>query len=122
MSLSDFFSPIDPEAFSPKQGFLTSQLGLKATFFTDRFPELEDKAYDIAIFGVLDDRGALDNNGCALGAEYFRAQFYALNEGAFESKIIDLGNILAGKKISDTYFAVKTAIAELVKLNILPVI
>lgn len=122
MSLSDFFSPIDPEKFSPKQGFLTSQLGLKVKFFTDRFPELEKKSYDIALFGVNDDRGALNNNGCALGADHFRMQFYSLNEGAFTSNIIDLGNIKAGKEISDTYFAVKTAVAELVKLNILPII
>ena len=122
MSLSDFFSPINPDKFSPKQGFLTSQLGLKAQFFTDRFPELEENSFDIAIFGVNDDRGAVNNNGCALAADYFRAQFYALNEGAFTSKIIDLGNIIAGREISDTYFAVKTAVQELVKLNILPVI
>lgn len=122
MSLSDFFSPIDPENFSPKQGFLTSQLGLRVSFFTDYFPDLEEKAYDIAIFGVKDDRGALNNNGCALGADHFRKQFYLLNEGAFSSKIIDLGNIQAGKEVSDTYFAVKTAVAELVKLNILPII
>ena len=122
MSLSDFFSPIVPENFSPDQGFLTSQLGLKVSFFTDRFPELEEKSYDIAIFGVNDDRGALNNDGCALAADYFRAQFYLLNEGAFTSKIIDLGNIKAGKQVSDTYFAVKTAVAELIKLNILPII
>lgn len=122
MSLSDFFSPINPDKFSPKQGFLTSQLGLKAQFFTDRFPELEENSFDIAIFGVNDDRGAVNNNGCALAADYFRAHFYALNEGAFTSKIIDLGNIIAGREISDTYFAVKTAVQELVKLNILPVI
>lgn len=122
MSLSDFFSPIDPEKFSPEQGFLTSQLGVKVNFFSDYFPDLEDKTYDIAIFGVQDDRGSLSNNGCALAADYFRTQFYLLNEGAFSSKIIDLGNIKAGKEVSDTYFAVKTAVAELVKLNILPVI
>jgi formiminoglutamase len=122
MSLSDFFSPIDPEKFSPKQGYLTSQLGLKVSFFTDYFPDLEENAYDIAIFGVKDDRGALNNNGCALAADHFRSQFYLLNEGAFNSKIIDLGNIQAGKEVSDTYFAVKTAVAELVKLNILPII
>lgn len=122
MSLSDFFSPIDPEKFSPAQGFLTSQLGLKVNFFTDYFPDLEENTYDIAIFGVQDDRGALNNNGCALAADYFRTQFYLLNEGAFTSKIIDLGNIKAGKEVSDTYFAVKTAVAELVKLNILPII
>ncbi|MGF1922775.1 MAG: formimidoylglutamase [Bacteroidia bacterium] len=122
MSLSDFFSPITADQFSPKNGFLTSQLGLKVDFYEGRFPDLEEKTYDIAIFGVNDDRGSSSNYGCSLAAEHFRSQFYLLNEGAFSGKIIDLGNIIAGNEISDTYFAVKTAVQELVKLNILPII
>ena len=122
MSLSDFFSPLSIDEFTPKQGFYTSQLGLKTSFYTDEFPDLEENKYDIAIFGVKDDRAAVNNSGCALGPDYFREQFYALNEGAFESKIIDLGNIKAGNAISDTYIAVKMVVSELVKLNILPII
>ena len=122
MSLSDFFSPIHPDRFSPKQGFLTSQLGLKTNFYTETFPDLTEKAFDIAIIGVNDDRGTANNNGCALAPDHFRAQFYSLNEGAFESKIVDLGNIIAGNEITDTYIAIKTVIAELIKLNILPIV
>ncbi len=122
MSLSDFFSPLNLDQFTPKQGFYTSQLGLKAAFYTDQFPELEENTYDIAIIGVQDDRAAVNNNGCALGPDYFRAQFYLLNEGDFNSRIIDLGNIKAGAAVSDTYIAVKTVLAELIKMNILPVL
>jgi formiminoglutamase len=122
MSLSDFFSPVSPDKFTPKQGFYTSQLGLRAGFFTDKFPGLDEKQYDIAIFGVQDDRAAVNNEGCALAPDYFRAQFYSLNEGAFTTRIVDLGNIRAGASISDTYVAVKTVVAELIKLGILPVI
>ncbi|GGC74265.1 arginase [Pedobacter quisquiliarum] len=122
MSLSDFFSPLSLDKLSPKNGFLTSQLGMKASFYTDRFPELEENAYDIAIFGVQDDRASVNNSGCSLGPDAFREQFYLLNEGDFQCKIIDLGNIKAGAAISDTYIAVKMAVAELMKLNILPVI
>ncbi|RZM07832.1 MAG: arginase, partial [Pedobacter sp.] len=122
MSLSDFFFPLNPEKFTPKSGFYTSQLGLKATFYTDAFPELEENSYDIAIIGVQDDRAAVNNNGCALGPDYFRAQFYLLNEGSFTSKIIDLGNIKAGATITDTYVAVKNVVSELMKLNILPIL
>jgi formiminoglutamase len=122
MSLSDFFSPLSKDKFTPKQGFLTSQMGLKVNFYTDRFPELEENSYDLAIIGVQDDRAAVNNSGCALGPDYFRDQFYILNEGAFNSRIIDLGNIKAGASISDTYVAVKMVVAELIKLNILPVI
>jgi formiminoglutamase len=122
MSLSDFFSPLIPEKFTPKQGFYTSQLGLKARFYTEKFPELRDEEYDIAIVGVKDDRAAVNNNGCSLGPDYFREQFYLLNEGAFDSRIIDLGNIKAGENISDTYIALKNVVTELIKLNIIPVI
>src|SRR3954464_15834908 len=105
MNLSDFFSPVDLEKLSPKNGFLTSQMGMKLSFYTDTFPELEENAFDLAIFGVQDDRAAVNNSGCSLGPDYFREQFYRLNEGAFCSKIIDLGNIKAGASISDTYVA-----------------
>ncbi|WP_442589891.1 formimidoylglutamase [Pedobacter sp. AW31-3R] len=122
MSLSDFFSPLTPEKFSPKPGFYTSQMGMKTTFFSDEFPDLDGNVYDIAIFGVLDDRAAVNNNGCALGPDYFREQFYLLNEGAFDSRVVDLGNIRAGAEISDTYVALKTVVAELIRKNIVPVV
>jgi arginase family enzyme len=122
MSLSDFFSPLSVDKFAPKRGFYTSQLGLKTSFYTDKFPDLSDKQFDIAIFGVADDRAAVNNNGCALAPEYFRTQFYQLNEGAFNSRIVDLGNIKAGASISDTYIALKMVVSELIKQDIVPVI
>ena len=122
MSLSDFFSPVNPEKFTPKTGFYTSQLGLKTTFFSERFPELEEGTYDMAIIGVQDDRASVNNEGCALAPDYFREQFYTLHEGPYATKLVDLGNIKAGSAISDTYVALKMAVAELVKLNIVPII
>ncbi len=122
MTLSDFFSPIDPEKFAPQNGFLTSQLGTKAEFYIDSFPDLEERKFDLAIIGVKDDRGAVNNNGSSLAPDYFREQFYLLNEGQFSSKIVDLGNILAGQEVSDTYFALKSVVTELVKQDIVPII
>ncbi|SER13269.1 formimidoylglutamase [Pedobacter rhizosphaerae] len=122
MSLTDFFSPINPESFTPKRGFLTSQLGMRAQIFTESFPDLEEETFDLAIFGVLDGRSAVNNEGCALGPDYFREKFYKLNEGAFSCRIVDLGNIKHGATIADTYIAVKMAVAELVKRDIIPII
>lgn len=122
MSLNDFFAPVKLTNFTPKQGFLSSQLGNKVDIFTDAFPDLEDTNVHIAIFGVKDGRNAINNEGCALAPDYFRAQFYKLNEGAFDSKIVDLGNLIAGKTVTDTYIAVKTIVTELIKKDIIPVI
>jgi len=122
MSLTDFFSPLNIEQFTPKDGFYTSQLGLKTQFYTETFPDLEETKFDIAIFGVLDDRSAINNEGCGLGPDYFREKFYKLNEGAFESRLVDLGNIRPGATLADTYIAVKMAVSELIKNDIIPVI
>ena len=122
MSLTDFFSPINPVNFTPKQGFLTSQLGLKAQIYTESFPDITENNFDLAIFGVLDGRNAVNNEGCALAPDYFREKFYKLNEGAFTSRIADLGNIKPGATAADTYTAVKLAVAELIKNNIIPII
>nr|MBC7613580.1 formimidoylglutamase [Pseudopedobacter sp.] len=122
MSLADFFSSVDISKITPKEGYYSSHLGIKTTFFQEAFPDLDEGGFDIAIFGVLDDRGAVNNQGCSLGPDYIREKLYSLNEGSFKSKIVDLGNIKPGEKVSDTYIAVKMVISELIKKNICPII
>jgi formiminoglutamase len=121
MSLADFFTPVDLANITPKNGWFSSQLGNKINSYTDAFPQLEEDV-DIAIIGVLDDRNAVDNPGCALGPDYIREKLYLLNEGAYATRIVDLGNIRQGAAVTDTYFAVKTVVAELIKKDILPII
>ncbi len=121
MSLSDIFTPIDTEKIIPKTGYLTSHLGSKIDYFSVDFPALEDKI-DIAIIGVQEDRNAIGNPGCALAPDYIREKLYRLNEGNYDTKIVDLGNIRSGATVTDTYYAVKTVVNELIKKNIIPVI
>lgn len=121
MSLSDFFTPIDLTSIVPKDGYYTSHLGSKINIYTDAFPDLDQPA-DIAIIGVQDDRNAINNPGCALAPDYVREKLYLLHEGAYDTKIVDLGNIRKGETVTDTYYAVKTVVAELIKKDIIPVI
>jgi len=121
MSLSDFFTPIDLKNITPKNGYYASHLGEKIKHYSTDFPDLEQKT-DIAIIGVMDDRNAVNNPGCSLGPDYVREKLYQLFEGSYKTKIADLGNIRQGASITDTYFAVKTAVNELIRKNILPVI
>ncbi|MGZ3754483.1 MAG: formimidoylglutamase [Mucilaginibacter sp.] len=121
MSLSDFFTPIDLKKIVPKSGYYTSHLGSKIEHHSVHFPDLEQKM-DIAIIGVQEDRNAVNNVGCALGPDYVREKLYQLNEGGYNTKIVDLGNIRQGKTVTDTYFAIKTVVAELIKMDIIPII
>jgi formiminoglutamase len=121
MSLSDFFTPVDLKKIIPKKGYYTSHLGSKIEHFSVDFPDLEQKT-DIAIIGVQEDRNAINNTGCALGPDYVREKLYQLNEGNYNTKIVDLGNIRQGATVTDTYIAVKTVVSELIKKDIIPVI
>ncbi|MVN90273.1 formimidoylglutamase [Mucilaginibacter aquatilis] len=121
MSLADFFSPVDLDKIKPAQGYRAGQLGSKIETYSEYFPDLEEKPH-LVIFGVQEDRNAINNTGCALGPDYVREKLYTLYEGEYNSKIYDLGNIKQGASINDTYFAVKTIVAELVKQDIMAVI
>lgn len=122
MSLADFFAPVKIDKINPKNGYVNSQLGSKISIYIEDFPDLSSGEFDMAIFGVADDRGSVNNNGCALAPDYVREKLYTLHEGVFKSKVVDLGNILPGEQLSDTYIAVKNVVAELIKQNIFPVI
>jgi arginase family enzyme len=121
MSLSDFFSPADAKKIIPKKGYYTSQLGSRIEQLSADFFDQEQKT-DIAIIGVQEDRNAVNNAGCALGPDYVREKLYQLHEGGYNTKIVDMGNIRQGATVTDTYFALKTVVSELVKKNIIPVI
>ncbi|MGI4729852.1 MAG: formimidoylglutamase [Janthinobacterium lividum] len=122
MSLIDFFSPVDAGRLLPEDGFNNGRLGTCLTVFTDTFPDLENQKPDLAIVGVLEDRNADGNTGCALGPDYVREQLYQLFEGTYKTKIADLGNIRRGETVVDTFIALKTVVAELIKKDILPII
>jgi len=83
-------------------------------------PDLEN--VQLAIFGVLEDRNALDNSGCGENLEAIRTHLYQLFPGNWHTNIADLGNIKKGSSVADTYFAVSTLTTYLLKNNIIPVI
>ena len=51
-----------------------------------------------------------------------RKSLYTLYANNINVKLVDLGNITGGHSITDTYFAVASAVAELLKKKIIPII
>lgn len=122
MSLSDFFSAVSLDAVVTDTGFLRSQIGATIHTYFDEFPNLADEKPDIALFGVMDDRMAIGNLGCASGADTVRKHLYQLYQGDYQLKMVDLGNVLAGETVTDTYAAVKAIVDELIRTGIIPII
>ncbi|MFT5760989.1 MAG: formiminoglutamase [Polaribacter sp.] len=84
------------------------------------FPELDE--VQIAIFGVQEDRNAVDNINCGENLHEIRTHLYQLFPGNWHTKIADLGNVIKGNSVEDTYFAVNSLTAYLIKNKIIPVI
>ncbi|RXG14629.1 arginase family enzyme [Leeuwenhoekiella aestuarii] len=86
----------------------------------DGLPELEE--LQIAIIGVRENRGAVDQIDIPVDFTSVRKALYKLFPGNWHATIGDLGDLDAGESISDTLYALRAIVAQLVKNNIIPVI
>jgi arginase family enzyme len=116
----DFLEPIDTEIVELIQGLTSQQLGSKIVFHTkDQFPDLNK--VNIAIVGVLENRGA--GKGPELVTlSAIRKELYAMFPGNWDASIADLGTILAGNSLEDTYFALRKVTSDLIKKKIIPIV
>ena len=116
----DFLKPINTEILEFARNLSSQHLATKIVFHTkDDFPDL--KKIKIVIVGVLENRGASVTN-TQVNIDNIRKQFYKLYPGNWESSIADLGDLEAGNKIEDTYFALHKLVSFLLKKNIIPII
>lgn len=118
----DFFTPIEDSVAAHVVLQASSALGKNVKLHTKQegFPELE--GITLAILGVKEDRGAVDNHGCGNHLHEIRKHLYQLFPGNWSTSIADLGNIEKGNTVQDTYFAVKSSVEYLLKKNIIPII
>ncbi len=116
----DFLTPIKPEILDFVNELSSQHLGCKVVFHTkDDFPNI--KKIQIAIVGVLENRGDF-NAKQEVNLDFIRKEFYSLYPGNWNASIADLGDLLAGDKIEDTYFALHKVISFLLKNNVIPII
>lgn len=114
--ISIYFTPAEVEGTFSEQTIGAVIEGHRS----DSFPEI--KSGGIALFYVPDFRG-IKNSSKEIESEKFRIQFYELCIGqGWSLNIYDLGDILPGNELNDTYFAVSQVVSELVKNKTLPVL
>ena len=116
----DFLSPVDNEILEYTNGLSSQHMGSKIAFHTDKdFPDLDK--IKIAIIGVPENRG--DNSSFEeANLDFIRKEFYGLFPGNWQSSIADLGDILPGNSIEDTFFALQKVVSRLLKKEIIPII
>jgi formiminoglutamase len=108
-----------PGGVLPREEYGPNQLGAQIIACDD---EEARATADIAIIGVCESRNAESNFGCSHAPDRVRERLYKLYPGAFQPRVVDLGNIMPGHTVEDTYFAVRSSVDYLVRNNVIPVI
>ena len=122
MDISIYFKPVSSDFSSSEEEVSRLRISDITQVFTDEanFPDLDN--VKLAIIGINEERGSLENRGCADAPDEIRSYFYKLFAHWNYYEIADLGNINNGNTISDTYYAVQEVVSELLNQNIVPII
>ena len=107
MELDIFFSPIDEIKYE-KESIAEN---FTSFFLNKKFPDWQNA--DIVLIGVCEARNSTSNKGCDNGQSRIRESLYRLNS-TVNCNVADLGNIVQGKSIEDTYSAVSEVVKDLV--------
>jgi arginase family enzyme len=112
-NLNDFLDPINIPLLSNDEVYREGQIGKTISIYEDLFPDLDE--IDIIIMGCNETRGNGNSKCNENGIDPIRKELYSLYLWHKNIRVADIGNIRIGAELSDTYAALKTVSAELLK-------
>src|SRR5690606_8084773 len=118
MDLTILFSPVDESIYH--EIVSTTSFYRNIRIFGEKMPDYRDA--HIAIIGVKEERGNLDNVGTAQAADEVRKKLYNLKRGTGAYKIVDLGNLNIGHDLNETCTRISEVCRMLLENNVLPII
>lgn len=86
----------------------------------DNFPSIESGG--VAIIYCPEDRGATAYNSLPINDGFRKSLAHLSIRNSWKFPIYDLGTILPGERIEDTYFALRTVVSTLLKKDVIPVV
>jgi formiminoglutamase len=118
MNLGLFFSPVEEFIYKDLKEYRSFYKSIKV--FEEKLPNLDQ--VEIALIGMTENRGTLDNGGVDKAAYEIRKKLYRLKKGSGPYKIVDLGNLNLGMDVEETQLRLKEVCEHLITRNILPII
>ncbi len=118
MDLTILFSPIDEVIYSadyPSNSFFKN-----IRVYAEKMPDY--KGAQLALIGIREERGTLDNQGAAQGPDEIRKKLYRLKKGTGKYNIVDLGNLNTGIDLDETYTRISEVCRILLESNVMPVL
>ncbi|MFN8242649.1 MAG: formimidoylglutamase [Ferruginibacter sp.] len=113
--LHDFLWPVAVHQLNDDNGYNDGQLAKHIAIFEEQLPDISTA--DIVLVGVTETRGTGVTEEGPSAADCIRRQLYQLYYWHHDIRIADIGNIKTGAGLADSYAAVKTVLAELLRLQ-----
>jgi formiminoglutamase len=88
--------------------------------YTEDFPDWQNA--NLAIIGVVEERGTRNNKGLEQAADEVRKKLYHLKKGTGQLKIVDLGNLRCGVSLEESYLRLKEVCELLLQHKVVPII
>ena len=113
--LHDFLTPVPVHELNDDNGYTDGQLAKHIAIYENEIPDVTNA--DIVLVGVNETRGSGIFDNTLNAADAIRKQLYQLHYWHTDVIIADIGNIKTGATLNDSYAAVKTVLAELLRMN-----
>ncbi len=111
--LHDFLDPLNLDHINEDCGYNDGQIAKHIYLYETEIPDISQ--VDIVIVGIGENRGNGELNNAHEGPDSIRKQLYQLHYWHYDVQIADIGNIKTGAALNDSYAAVKTVVAELLR-------
>lgn len=122
MDIASYFNPVDFEAIGfAEESYDPSLLISNVCFY---YPDgtLDLTNVQFAIVGIPESRNAVGNSSCSLAPDEIRRQLYQLYRWEQKVQMVDLGNLIIGKTVADTYEVVSDILSFLIDNNVIPIV
>ena len=118
----DFLQPVSDEVVAHAKLQDAQALGNSIQIYGNNtdFPDIQKNT--LVIIGVPENRNDINYLGQQPSFNRIRKSLYELFPGSWTNPIVDIGNIIPGETVSDTYFALKQTVTESIKLGAIPII
>lgn len=113
--LHDFLTAVPVSELNDDIGYTDGQLAKHIAIYENELPDITDA--DIVFVGVNETKGSGMYDSSLHAADCIRKQLYQLHYWHNDMVLADIGNIKTGATLQDSYAAIKTVLAELIRLN-----
>ncbi|WP_057939097.1 formimidoylglutamase [Algoriphagus resistens] len=117
MNIQSYFDPVAEYLWQKK--YPDNSFFKQIHFFGEEFPDL--KGVQIALVGIRENRGLAKIESADRGSSEIREKLYDLKKGFGAYRVADLGDLISGEKLSDTYQRMQEVGDFLMKHQILPI-